>query len=236
MIGLSTTAVGGRMFTDCLKIYAKLEQPLGLEFLELAIGSRAQLSKLPATLPLMIHNDWVYDLNGCRIKADLMTDNGWLKYKQLTQTHTVLGFSWHFPKRSAKYSLADVLRRQVELEQYLERPFSLELMPDATYYGNLDDWQQDLLQECKLCVDLSHLNIWAKSNPELVKDYAQRLAPQAASWHVSSNRGFKDTHDLIPTDSWILPWITANKHQMITYEALPQKYKIYDRTDRVRTR
>lgn len=233
MIGLSTTAIGGRGFEACLGIYQELKPKLNLEFLELAIGTRATITKVPTNLPIIIHNDWVYSEDQTRLQAKLMDDRHWDAYKAIVNSHQVLAFSWHFPTRSSKLTLAQILRRRVELEQYLERPFSLELMPTANEFGNLQDWQSGDLAEVPLCVDLSHLNIWAKGNSELALTYTEQLRPQAVSWHVSCNNGYQDQHEVIPEYSWVNQWLKQQSAaDLITYEALPIKYAAHQRTDK----
>jgi hypothetical protein len=232
-IGLSTTAVGGRPFSQCLQIYQELAPKLSLEFLELAIGSRAPIAEIPTDLPIIIHNDWIYSEQQVRLQADLMRDRNWETYKAIVKSHQVLAFSWHFPARSSKFTLEQILHRRVELEQYLERPFSLELMPTAKEFGNLQDWQSGTLKDVPLCVDLSHLNIWAKGNADLALTYTEELRPQAVSWHVSCNNGYQDQHEVIPQYSWVARWLKQQTvKELITYEALPIKYAQYQRTDK----
>lgn len=234
MYGLSTTAIGGRRFETCLEIYQDLKPKLNLEFLELAIGSRTPITQVPTDLPIIIHNDWIYGEDQIRLQAKLMNDCRWDAYKEIVKSHQVLAFSWHFPSRTSKFTLAQILRRREELECYLERPFSLELMPTANEFGNLQDWHNGDLGGVPLCVDLSHLNIWAKGDPHLALTYTEQLRPQAVSWHVSCNNGYQDQHEVIPEHNWVAHWL---KHQtakeLITYEALPIKYAQYQRTDKV---
>lgn len=236
-IGLSTTAIGARPFSECLQIYRTLAPDLNLEFLELAIGSRAYINEIPTDLPLMIHNDWVYSPDRLRWQLSLDRDDNWEHYKALTRTHQVLGFSFHFPKHDAM-PLDRVLRRRQELEDYLERPFSLELMPDANWHGCAADFAAGLLTGVPLCVDLSHLNIWAKNVSHLALRLTAQLIPQAVSWHVSVNQGIDDSHDLIPCGHWVEETIESLKltNVPITYEALPIKYATYERRDKQRKR
>jgi hypothetical protein len=234
--GLSTTAIGGRPFNEALAIYEELKPLLNLDYLELAIGTKAVVSMIPHDLPIVIHNDWVYKGYN-RLRANLLQDEGWEKYKELTTTHNIVAFSWHFPKREANLSLDRILKRRVELEVYLGRPFSLEIMPTKEYFGDYNDHVEERLLGVPLCVDLSHLNIWARGKSKLAIEYLKQLRAGAVCYHVSTNYGFQDSHNLIPKGSWVQNWLNEiSPAEFVTYEALPQAYSKFDRIRNNQTR
>jgi hypothetical protein len=55
MIGLSMTAIGQRPLPECLAIYEQLKGLLSLDYLELAVGTRCDLSLIPTDIPLALH-------------------------------------------------------------------------------------------------------------------------------------------------------------------------------------
>lgn len=231
-MGLSTTAIGGRQFADCLTIYHTLAPALDLKFLELAIGARACINDIPTNLDLVVHNDWVYSPDRTRYQARLDSDRNWQHYKELTQTHQVLAFSWHFPLRSAM-DLTHVLHRQQELATYLDRPFYLELMPTSDFCGSFEDLTSGQLDGVDLCIDLSHLNIWANGSTQQALKYTELVARPNACWHVSTNNGVDDHHHLIPDQHWVLDYVKELPvDKLITYESLPNRFKQFERTDR----
>lgn len=237
MIGLSTTAIGARPFKECLEIYYRLQSSLKLEYLELAIGSKAVVTEIPNDLPIVIHNDWVYSSDRVRWQLSLDADENWGYYKDLVRTHNILAFSFHFAERQ-RMPLERVLTRRQELAEYLERPVSLELMPNSKWWGDANDFETGALEGVPLCVDLSHLNIWAANNATVARDYVQQLESQAVQYHVSINNGREDSHDLIPKGHWVEQEIERLKSPatLITYEALPIAYERYERLDKQRRR
>jgi len=99
MIGLSITAIGQRPIKECIEIYYQLQQSLGLDYLELAIGSNCELNQIPKDIPLVIHNRCLYD-NGKRLPFSLIQPATWASYKNQLCDRTVLALSVHPPRSS----------------------------------------------------------------------------------------------------------------------------------------
>ena len=56
MLGLSITAIGLRPFAECVDIFQKLQEPLQLDFLELAIGSNCCTDFDYSGITLILHD------------------------------------------------------------------------------------------------------------------------------------------------------------------------------------
>ena len=71
MLGLSITAIGLRPFRECLSIFKKLQQPMQLDFLELAIGSSCSTDFDYSGIPLILHDSCLYE-DGIRKRLNLL--------------------------------------------------------------------------------------------------------------------------------------------------------------------
>ena len=226
MKGLSITAIGQRPIKECIEIYYQLQQPLGLDYLELAIGSNCELSQIPENIPLVIHNRCLYQ-HGKRLPFSLIQSETWADYRSSLSDRKVLALSIHPPKLHEAFGEQVKVRRQA-LEQYMGVLVMLEVMPSPAYWLS-----QDNLLDVPLLLDLSHINIWHKGNFKQMEETCKALLPKAQAIHISHNDGRTDSHDLIPNGIWferlINSWATT---RLVTYESLPQVWHKYERLDK----
>jgi len=226
MIGLSITAIGQRPIKECIEIYYQLQQSLGLDYLELAIGSNCELNQIPKDIPLVIHNRCLYD-NGKRLPFSLIHSETWENYKNQLCDRTVLALSVHSPKLHEAFQ-EQVLTQRQALERYMGIPVLLEVMPSPAYWLS-----QDNLLDVPLLLDLSHINIWHKGDFKQVEETCNVLLPKAQAIHVSHNDGRTDSHDLIPNGIWFEELINSwAATKLVTYESLPQTWGKYERLDK----
>lgn len=225
-LGLSITAIGQRPIEECVAIYYQLQQPLGLNYLELAIGSNCELSRIPADIPLVIHDRCLYE-NGKRLPFSLLKPETWTNYKALLRDRVVFALSVHPPKIDEALA-GDIIACRQALEDYMQVPVVLEVMPSSNYWLSHNN-----LINVPLLLDLSHINIWHRGVPAQVTATFAALLPQACAIHISHNNGRNDSHDLIPPGIWfeslIDTWATT---MLVTYESLPHTWGKYERLDK----
>jgi hypothetical protein len=236
MIGLSLTAIGQRTLPECLEIYEQLKGPLSLDFLELAVGTRCDLSLIPAAIPLALHDRCLYE-GAHKLPFSLAAPETWEGYRQRLAGRDVRLFSVHPPRRS-DITLEGIRRHRDALESLLGIPVCLEVMPSPHYWLCADDFrsQPAALSGIPLLLDLSHLNLWARGHEAEVRQWVEQLLPQASAIHISHNDGHCDSHDLIPAGIWFEESV-AQWHAdglSVTYESLPEAFGKYERMDKQR--
>ncbi len=227
MQGLSTTAIGHRPLGECIDIYRHLESELKLEYLELAVGTCNSLDIIP-DMKLVLHDRCLFS-NKRRIPFSLLRHSTWQKYKQVIEGKEVVLLSIHPPERKM-CSWYDVVRARAELEDYMQVPVALEVMPAPHYWC----YKEDSLLDIPLCLDISHVNIWCRGNVDKVKQVIEVLHNNILEVHLSDNNGYVDSHNLIPNDAWFMDveWAAP----FVTYEALPARYYKYERMDKQNAR
>lgn len=220
--GLSTTAIGHRPLSEALNIYETLKRQMNLSYLELAIGT-VNPTEYDYPEPLILHDACLYH-NGARIPFSIINEEHWHFYKTFTRRYKVLQVHLHAPRKNAIDESA--IKTQVEkLMNFLELPVLIEIMPSPEYHYACPEISPDV----PIVLDISHAHIWARGNKTNTQKYVQRLLPHAHCIHLSYNDGYKDTHDLIPQDSWI--HTIAKPEATITYESLPAQFAKYQRRD-----
>ncbi|ACB54301.1 hypothetical protein cce_4955 [Crocosphaera subtropica ATCC 51142] len=236
MKGLSVTAIGARPLDECLNIFETLKESLGLDFLELAVGSRCDLSKIPKEIPLVIHHRCLFD-GLYKLPFSLAQPETWEEYRQRLRDRNVKMISIHPPMRK-EITFDDLKRNRDQFESLLGVPVCLEVMPNDAYWLSEDDFRTtpDRVIDIPILLDISHLNIWAKGRSALVQEWTERLLPQAITVHLSHNNGRRDSHDLIPSDIWFNQHIEKWETQglILTYESLPESFAKFERDDKQR--
>jgi hypothetical protein len=229
MVGLSITAIGLRPLADCLTIFAELQKPLGLEFLELAIGSPCGTEASYPDVPLILHDSCLYR-GGVRRRLQLHDPRSWQVYADFAATHHVAALSLHPPLRK------ECDRSQLEsslaaLAQTVGVPVFVEVMPSPEYWCS----SLDTLVDFPLLLDVSHVAIWYRGDSWLTQATCLDLIDRdrVGALHLSHNDGSADTHDCIPVDIWFAPYIAEwSRKYFVTYESLPISQAIYQRLDR----
>lgn len=234
MLGLSTTAIGGRSLEECLEIYQELCTPLDLDFFELAVGCQID-ADLRFDMPVVLHDKCLFQ-NGKRVRFSLLDPNTWGPYIRFCQNNNVLRFTLHPPKLKEASSQKVGFYRAV-LEQALRVRVDLEIMWDDRYYLSKNHFTTQL----PLLFDISHANIWFNNNQIMVAHLFNTLLQQNCirSVHLSYNKGKVDSHDLIPDDYWAIePGLLKvyKAHGLITYESLPERFANYERLDKKRAK
>jgi len=231
MIGLSTTAIGMRPLESAIEIYHELQAPLGLEYLELAIGTCNTLNKIPSEIPLVIHDRALYQGNQ-RLPFSMMEPDTWVDYRSIIQQRSVIAMSVH-PPRLYEAQLEDIQTARTQLEDYLEIPVLLEVMPSDEYHNS----KNSVIPTVPLLLDVSHINIWHQANVDAVRRTIDNLLPCAKGIHLSHNNGVADSHELIPGEIWFNEFIEAwGQSLLITYESLPEAYRAFERLDKQKRR
>jgi hypothetical protein len=236
MIGLSMTAIGQRPLPECLEIYEALKGQLSLDFLELAVGTRCDLSLVPPDIPLVLHDRCLYE-GAHKLPFALAAPESWEGYRQRIAGRDVRLLSLHPPLRS-EMSLDGIRRNREALESLLGIPVCLEVMPSPHYWLCADDFREpcQALTDIPLLLDISHINLWARGRDAEVRRWFERLLPQAIAIHLSHNNGRSDSHDLIPAGIWFAESV-AQWHAdglSVTYESLPERFAQYERMDKQR--
>jgi hypothetical protein len=236
MIGLSMTAIGQRALPECLEIYEALKGPLSLDFLELAVGTRCDLSLIPTDIPLALHDRCLYE-GAHKLPFSIAEPDSWEGYRQRLAGRDVRLLSVHPPLRS-EMSLDGIRRNRDALESQLGIPVCLEVMPAPHYWLSADDFctQPDALSDIPLLLDISHINLWARGHEAEVRRWGEQILPQAIAIHLSHNNGRSDSHDLIPEGIWFAESV-AQWHAdglSVTYESLPERFAQYERMDKQR--
>lgn len=236
MLGLSITAIGARPLQECLNIYQQLQPKLQLDFLELAVGSRCDLTQIPQDIPLVLHNRCLFE-ELIKLPFSLAEPDTWQDYMNRLSDRNVKMISVHPPKRS-EITLTHLKQNRDSLESLLGVPVCLEVMPNENWWLCKEDFverPQDL-SDIPLLLDISHVNIWAKGRESVGREWVSTLLPQAIAIHLSHNNGRRDSHDLIPSDIWFNVEIETWKSQgyVLTYESLPEAYSKWERMDKQR--
>lgn len=229
MRGLSITAIGLRPIEECIAIYRMLQVPLGLDYLELAIGSNCDPNRIPTDIPIVLHDRCLVS-SGRRLPFSLLCEETWVPYIRFVEERKVLGMSVHPPKRE-EASLSAAIRHRDRLESVLGVAVMLEVMPSPVYWCS----EGTLPPDAPLLLDVSHVNIWHRGDTNAVCSTIQRLMPMAKGIHLSHNNGKKDSHDLIPNDIWFTESIGAwSSSLLVTYESLPARFAEFERLDKQR--
>ena len=121
----------------------------------------------------------------------------------------------------------------IEMQQTLQVPVCLEVMPTSEYWCS----SYDTLVDFPLLLDVSHVNIWHRGNEMVVEETCLNLLDSFAvgAIHLSHNRGKVDTHDLIPHCVWFNNYLEEWRDRyLVTYESLPVDYAVYERLDKCR--
>ena len=229
MKGLSITAIGLRSFTDCLDIFHTLRKPLELNFLELAIGSDCDVNYNYQDIPLVIHDSCLYEYH-YRYKLNSLQPKTWKPYADFIEQHNVVAVSLHPPLK--KYCTQQELESAlIKMQNIFGIPVYLEVMPSDQYWCS----SVKTLIDFPLLLDVSHVNIWHQGNMLATQETCLSLLDlfSVKAIHLSHNRGFADTHDLIPDDVWFREYISQwNQNYLVTYESLPVDYAVYERLDK----
>jgi hypothetical protein len=234
MIGLSTTAIGLRPTDACMEIFSRLQSPLQLDFLELAIGASCAIDYPYPEVPLLLHDSCLYSSEGLRLRLDLRRPQTWQVYVEFVAHYPVLAASIHAPLQR------DMNRQELEkaLQLYQDRlqvPVYLEVMPSPEYWCS----SPETLVDHPLLLDVSHVLIWYRGNQQQTEEACDRLlnSGQVKALHLSHNNGTADAHDLIPEDVWFGDRIsTWRQDYLVTYESLPVSYAEYQRLDKRKPR
>ncbi len=158
MKGLSITAIGLRSIEECLQIFNTLQQPLNLDYLELAIGSKCDVDLNYDRLPLILHDSCLYE-HYWRLKLDPLQSKTWYPYAKFIENHSVLAVSLHPPLK--RYcSQKDLETAMIKMQTALQVPVFLEIMPSSEYWCSCDR----SLVDFPLLLDVSHVNIWHGGN------------------------------------------------------------------------
>lgn len=229
MKGLSITAIGLRSIEECLQIFHTLQQPLCLNYLELAIGSKCDVNLNYDRLPLILHNSCLYERH-LRLKIDSLQPETWYPYAKFIEDNSVLAVSLHPPLK--RYcSRQDLETAMTKMQAVLQVPVYLEVMPYPEYWCSGDC----SLIDFPLLLDVSHVNIWHGGNSEATQETCLNLLNSfsVGAIHLSHNRGKADTHDLIPQKIWFNDYLEEWKQKyFLTYESLPIEYQVYQRLDK----
>lgn len=238
MKGLSITAIGARPLEDCLNIFESLFETLALDFLELAVGSRCDLSKIPKDIPLVIHHRCLFD-GLYKLPFSLAQPDTWGEYKERLSDRKVHLVSIHPPMKK-EITFVDLKRNRDDLESLLKIPVCLEVMPNNSCWLSEEDFREtpERLSDIPILLDISHVNIWANGSSALAQEWTERLLPQALAVHLSHNNGRRDSHDLIPENIWFNDHIEdwESRGWILTYESLPEVFAEYERIDKQLTK
>ncbi len=231
MKGLSITAIGKREFTDCLSIFNTLKQPLQLDYLELAVGSRCDLSLVPDDLPIVLHHQCLHH-NKLRLPFSLIDKSTWKRYREAIVGKNVLMWSIHAPLIKEVNRL-DFQNLVWELTEYMNIPICVEVMPFPEFY--LSTFTSTFTTNIPLLLDVSHVNIWYKNSRGQVEHTIRELLEykDVRGIHLSENTGRLDSHDMFDKSSWFYKYIDEwALDYLVTYESLPREYKEFERLDK----
>ncbi len=219
MLGLSISAIGIRPIEECLEIFDLFTPSLQLEYLELAIGSNCRVDFDYPNIPLILHDSCLYEKNH-RPLLKLSKPETWSVYADfIQQNQHVVSVSIHAPRRW-EFSRSELERSLLDLQQVLQVPVAVEVMPTVDYWGS----SLDSLVDFPLLLDVSHVLIWQYGNYQATENTCRELlkSHQIIEIHLSHNQGIADTHDLIPVDIWFDRYIAEWRDRyFVTYESLP---------------
>lgn len=125
----------------------------------------------------------------------------------------------------------------IEMQQTLQVPVCLEVMPTAEYWCSSYDTLIGFLLFLNVSHVVSHVNIWHWGNEMVVKETCLNLLDSftVGVIHLSHNKGKADTHDLILQSVWFNNYLEEWRDRyLVTYESLPVDYAIYERLDKCR--
>jgi hypothetical protein len=231
MLGLSITAIGLRPLSDCIEIFQTLQPELGLEFLELAIGSPCPVDFAYPDVPLVLHDHCLYD-RGMRRRLDPLRPKSWKPYADFIATHAVAAVSLH-PPLQRTVDRPTLERSLHQMQQALGIPVYLEVMPAPEYWCS----SQATLLDWPLLLDVSHVLIWHGGDRIATIETCDRLlqTDSVGAIHLSHNDGQADRHDLIPAEIWFADRIPAWREKyLVTYESLPIGQSQFERLDKRR--
>jgi hypothetical protein len=219
MLGLSISAIGMRPIAECLEIFNLFTPSLQLEYLELAIGSNCRIDYSYPNIPLILHDSCLYEKNHRQI-LKLSQPETWSVYADfIQQNQNVVAVSIHAPRRW-ECSRSELEHSLIDLQQILQVPVAVEVMPTGDYWcSSLDN-----LVDFPLLLDVSHVLIWQQGNWQETEDICDELlrSHDIIEVHLSHNQGIADTHDLIPESVWFDRYITDWRDRyFVTYESLP---------------
>jgi hypothetical protein len=219
MLGLSISAIGIRPIAECVEIFETFKPKLQLEYLELAIGSNCRIDYSYPSVPLILHDSCLYDRNRRQL-LKISQPETWLVYADFIQQHqNVVAVAIHAPRRW-ECSHSELERSLIDLQQVLQVPVAVEVMPTSDYWCS----SLDSLVDFPLLLDVSHVLIWQQGNWQETEDICQSLlrSHNVIEIHLSHNKGVADTHDLIPEGVWFDRYIAEWRDRyFVTYESLP---------------
>jgi hypothetical protein len=219
MLGLSISAIGIRPIEKCLEIFNLFTPSLQLEYLELAIGSNCRIDFPYPNIPLILHDSCLYQQNSRQL-LKLSKPETWTIYADfIQQNQNVVAVSIHAPRRW-ECSRSELERSLLDLQQILQVPVAVEVMPTSDYWCS----SLDSLVDFPLLLDVSHILIWQQGNWQETEDTCGKLlrSHNIIEIHLSHNQGVADTHDLIPEHIWFDRYIADWRTQyFVTCESLP---------------
>lgn len=259
---LSATACTGRTFDDFLEIYQILKEPLNLQGLEVAVGipfTTDDISKIKqAGINTVLWHDAFWFVDGKKQETYPSVAAEYFALHKLfcdadinVPLWSIHPYKTHKPQAMWTEELYQdfcqehwtdleyvLPRDSVEDSDYYwqARDFMIafeNMLPNAPCYNNL---QAILDSSVPMCIDYSHVNIWCKNNREQTIIECLLATRRATEIHLSSNKGYRDSHDYITPDEWFIPYLDmiqkSKNYLYITYESLPIEYKQYGRLDK----
>jgi hypothetical protein len=217
-----------------MEIFYKLQQPLNLDFLELAIGTTCPIDYPYPEVPLLLHDACLYSPEGIRLRLDLQRPCSWQAYADFVEQHSVLALSIHAPLQR-QMSQSELRKALLDCQELVQVPVYLEVMPSLEYWCS----SLETLVDHPLLLDVSHVLIWHQGQQQETQEVCDRLlnSGQVKALHLSHNNGTADAHDLIPEDVWFGDRIsTWRQDYLVTYESLPVGYAEYQRLDKRKPR
>jgi hypothetical protein len=229
VLGLSITAIGMRSLDQCLDIFQTLQNPLQLQYLELAIGSPCGVEVDYGDTPLILHDSCLYQ-ERMRLRLSPLLPKTWQAYAAFIAEHDVKAVSIHPPlQRDCGRSHLETALAQ--MEKTLQVPVFVEVMPSAEYWCS----SPATVVDHPLLVDVSHVLIWHQGNSLQTQETCLSLLQNypVGAIHLSHNNGRADAHDLIPESVWFRDRIPQWSTQyFVTYESLPYSHAAYERLDK----
>lgn len=222
-----------RPLADCLAIADELKHPLGLDYLELAVGVRCDVQGIYNHWPLVLHDSCLEGPSG-RLRLDPLKPSTWAPYLEFCATHEVLGIGVHAPARR-RCTAVEFERALTSMEQEFRVPIAVEVMPLR------NRWCSDLdsMVETRVLLDVSHILIWERGCHTATERTCRQILDRfdVAEIHLSHNGGQHDSHDLIPAGAWFEPLIEEwSRSHFVTYESLPARWSDFERLDLQRNR
>jgi hypothetical protein len=235
MKGLSITAIGRRPIEECVNIYYELIDKLGVEYLQLAVGSKCNVEYLDGLdTPFTLHDSCLYE-GDSRLFINPLEDTNYDRYKDFIEKHQVSYMGIHPPLK--KDCTQRELREGLQyMSKYLGIPVALEIMPSPEYWMSEDN----MVPGVPILLDISHINLWTEGNLSRAENVSLSLLEryQVLEIHLSHNRGRADSHDMIPRSIWFNQYLEQwdDEYRLVTYESVPIDYKEYERLDKRRNK